>query len=236
MPLPTAPFDTTKSIFAGLSVIQLKLLPAFAGVTAATDTLTWLAAHNLAVGQQLQYNSGTGFTGLVVGTGYFVVAVPTSTTAKLSATLGGAAITVGTSSAGSFTPVSVFETKKVTHKDNREFKVIERPDGKGVLRPVRKICVKGAESFIYEVDEAKRPVTELFGGALSGIKDGTATLWEPDPSDAAGKVALKSDVDFPCDITRDGDETFGDGDATRVQISINSRKAGDVIFAVDGTS
>ncbi len=236
MPLPTAPFDVTKSLYAGLSVLQLKLLPAFTGVTGATDTLTFLATHNLTVGQQLQYNSGTGFTGLTAGNGYFVVAVPTNTTAKISATPGGAAIAVGTSTAGVFQPVSVFETRKLTHKDNRQFRTIDRPDAKGVVRPVRKITVSGAESFVYECDEAKRLAAEIFQGALSGVREGTATIWEPDPTDASGKVALKSDVDFACDITRDGDLNFGDGDATKAMISINSRKAGDVNFAVDGTA
>ena len=236
MPLPTAPFDVTKSLYAGLSVIQLKLLPAFTGVTGATDTLTFLAAHNLTVGQQLQYNSGTGFTGLTASTGYFVVAVPSTTTAKISATPGGAAIAVGTSTAGVFQPVSVFETRKLSHKDNRQFKTIDRPDAKGVVRPARKFVISGAETFMYEVDEAKRLVSEIFQGALSGIREGTCTIWEPDPTDASGKVALKSDTDFACDITRDGDMNFGDGDATKCQLAINSRKTGDVLFTVDGNA
>jgi len=236
MPLPSAPFNVAESLYAGRSVIQLKLLPAFTGVTGATDTLTFLAAHNLRVGQQLQYNSGTGFTGLTASNGYFVVAAPTTTTAKISATPGGAAIAVGTSSAGVLQPVSVFETRKVDHKDNRQFKTIDRPDVLGVVRPARKFTISGAESFIYELDEAKRLVAEIFQGALSGIREGTCTIWEPDPTDASGKVALKSDADFACDITRDGDLKFGDGDATKAQIAINSRKAGDVIFTVDGNA
>jgi hypothetical protein len=236
MPLPSAPFDAAKSLYAGRSIIQLKLSPAVTGVTGATDTLTFLAAHGLTVGQQIQFNSGTGFTGLAAGTSYFVVAVPSTTTMKVSSTAGGSAIAVGTSSAGSFTPVLVFESRKLDHKDNREFKTIERPDSNGVNRVVRKICIKGAEEFIYELDEGKRLVTEIFSGALSGIKEGTATIWEPDPSDATGKVALKSDTDFACDVTRDGDLKFGDGDATKAQIKLSSRKQGDVIFTADAAA
>lgn len=233
MPLPTAPFDAAKSIATGFAVIQLKLLPSITGVTAATDTLT-KTSHGLAVGKQLTFNSGTGFEGLTPGTGYFVVAVPSADTFKIAATPTGEAIAVGTSSSGSFTPVSVFESKKLGHKDNRVFSKIDRPDAKGALRPARKWVKEGAESFVFEVDELKRVPAELFDGALSGIKEGTCTIWKPDPDDASGKVALKSDTDFKCDITRDGDLNFED--VNTASISINSRKAGDVQFTPDATA
>lgn len=236
--LPTAPFNAAKSIFAGLSVIRLKLLPQITAVAAeADDDILTKAAHGLSAGMQVLFVSGTGFTGLVAGTIYYVQSVPSADTFKLAATVDGAAINItldGTD--GIFQPVSVFESRKLSHKDNREFKMIERPDSAGVLRVVRKVCTKGAEEFIYELDEAKRLPSELFQGALSGIREGTATIWEPDPSDATGKAALKSDEDFSCDITRDGDANFGDGDFTKVQIKIASRKSGDVLFTVDGNA
>lgn len=235
MALPTAPFDTTKSIFAGKSILQLKLLPAVTGVTAATDTLT-KTAHGYAVNQALVFNSGTGFTGLVAATTYYVTAVPSADTFKLSATLGGSAISVGTSTVGSFTPVYVFESRKLDYKDGREYKTLERPDSAGVLRVARKVCTKGAEEFVYEIDEAKRLLTDLFGGKLAGLATGTATIWEPDSDDASGKVALKSETDFSCDLVRDGDLKFGDGDFTKAQIKIASRKAGDVTWTVDGNA
>lgn len=156
MSLPTAAFDATKSIYAGKSVIQLK---------------------------------------------------------------------IGASTV-------VFESTKLSHKDNREFKMIERPDANGVLRVVRKVCTKGAEVFTYQLDEAKRLVDDLFSGALSGIVTATATIWEPDPSDASGTVALKSEDDFACDITRPDDLNFGE-DFTKVGIAISSHKAGDVTFTTD---
>lgn len=127
----------------------------------------------------------------------------------------------------------VFESRKLGHKDNREYKMIERPDAKGVLRVVRKVCVKGAEEFIYEADEAKRLVTDLFAGSLSGLIEGaTVQIWNPDPSDATGKVSLSSEA-FSADIVREGDWTAGDGDFTKPQIKISSRKAGDVTWTVD---
>jgi hypothetical protein len=235
MPLPSAPFDAAKSLFAGKSIIQLKLLPQTTGVTAATDTLT-KTAHGFGVGQALVFVSGTGFSGLTAGNTYYVTAVPSADTFKLAASPGGSAISVGTSSAGVFQPVSVFESRKLAHKDSREFKTIDRPDAQGILRPVRKVCIKGAEEFTYELEEPKRLVTELFGGALSGFREGTATIWEPDPADASGKVALKSESDFACDVTREGDLTFGDSDFSRATIRIASRKSGDVLWTVDATA
>ena len=237
MPLPSAPFDAAKSIFAGRSVIQLKLSPTLTGVTAAAaaDTVT-KNGHGLVLNQGVVFVSGTGFTGLDAGTTYYVIE-PATNTFKLAATVGGAAVDItvdGTS--GVFQPVLVFESRKLAHKDNREFKTIDRPDTNGVLRVARKAVIKGAEQFVYESDEAKRLVTEIFNGALSGLREGKATIWEPDPSDATGTVALKSDTDFACDITREGDITFGDGDFTRAQIVISSRKSGDVLFTADAAA
>lgn len=127
----------------------------------------------------------------------------------------------------------VFESTKLGHKDNREYKTIDRPDANGVVRPVRRVCIKGAEEFTYMLDEAKRLVDDLFSGSLSGLVTGTATIWEPDPADASGAVALKSQDDFACNITRDGDLNFGDGDFTKVAIKISSLVAGDVTFDAD---
>ncbi len=235
--LPSAPFDTTKSLFAGLSVIMLKLLPQLSGVTAAavTDVFTKVG-HGLSDGQALLFVSGTGFTGIVAGDIVYV-RDKTADTFKVAAAAGGAAVDItADGTVGVFQPVSVFESRKLSHKDNREFKEIQRPDSKGVLRTVRKVCVKGSEEFTYEVDEAKRLVSEIFQGALSGIREGTCTIWEPDPSDATNKVALKSDTDFACDITRDGDLGFGDGDASKAMLKITSLKSGDVLWTVDGAA
>lgn len=61
----------------------------------ATDTFTADAAHGLAVGDTiLMVENGGG--ALTEGSRYYVVLVPSSTTFKVSATLGGAAATFGT--------------------------------------------------------------------------------------------------------------------------------------------
>jgi len=60
---------------------------------AAEDLWTVSAVHGLSVGGQAVFTiAGTGATGYVVNTGYYVAAVPSTTTLTLSATSGGAAI------------------------------------------------------------------------------------------------------------------------------------------------
>jgi parallel beta-helix repeat protein len=95
--------DQTKTLYyfegTGTLTIHPAKKPALTGVTAATDTLT-KTAHGLAVNDLVEFISGTGFSGLTATNRYYVVTVPTADTLKVSATLGGSAISVGTSSAG----------------------------------------------------------------------------------------------------------------------------------------
>lgn len=233
MPLPSAPFNAANSIYTGLAVIQLKLTPPTSGVTSATDTLTFLLAHNLAVGQGVVFVSGTGFTGLTPGTTYYVVNVPTSTTLKLSATVGGAAITVGTSTVGIFQPVLVFEAEKIDDDPEMEIKYLSRPDSKGTLRNVRSVRTKSNEKWTFALEEVKRLIS-IFG-ALFGRATGTVTIWIPDVDDASGKCAFKSENDFAGTVSRDGKMSHG-GDFSNCTIKIESNKAGDVQWAVDGNA
>jgi hypothetical protein len=234
MPLPTASFNPADSIFAGLCVIQLKLSPPLSGVTAATDTLT-KTAHGLAVGQAVGYVSGTGFTGLTAGDTYYVVAVGSSDTFQLSATLGGEPISVGTSSAGVFQPVVVVEAGQLDDDPEQETKYLDRPDAKGRLRHVRAVETKANEKWSFTFDSVKT-LPAIFGGALRGRKTGTATLWIPDPDDATGKVALKSEDDFACVVTRDGILTFGNSDFSKAKIKIESLKNGDIQWTRDAAA
>jgi hypothetical protein len=68
-------------------------------VTVSGDTLTTVAAHNLATGDQLMFAATSTPTGMVTGAPYFVVNVPSSTTYKVAKSTGGTAFTF--SSAGS---------------------------------------------------------------------------------------------------------------------------------------
>ena len=234
MPLPTAPFDATKSIFLGLAVIQLKLTPALSPVTSATDTLT-STAHGLSVGQTVIYVSGNGFTGLTALSTYFVTAVPTADTFKLSATVGGAAITVGTSTVGVFQPVLVFEAADLGDDPEQEIKYLDRPDYQGVTRHARATELKGFEKWTFGLDEVKR-LLSIFGGALRGRKSGTCTLWIPDPTDQTGKVALKSENDFAMSVMRDGKMEHGNSAYSKTTIRIDSLKSGNVTWTADGTA
>lgn len=234
MPLPSRPFVAAESIFAGLSVIAAKVAASLTGVTSATDTLT-KTAHGLSVDDQVEYVSGTGFTGLTAASYYYVVAVPTADTFKLSATKGGAAIAVGTSTAGVIAPVVIFEAKKLGSTAANEEKPLERPDSTGALRVVRRVLVKQEESFTFEIDEPKR-LLKLFSGGLSGLINATATLWIPDPADVSGKVALKSEKDFPCALTREADLAFGGQEFSSATLKLTSNKQGAIQFTADATA
>jgi len=129
----------------------------------------------------------------------------------------------------------VFESKMLKHTLEQEIKHIEHPDAAGVLRRVRSVITKQFESWKFEMDEAKR-VLDLFGNALAGRAVAEATLWIPDPDDASGLIALKSEVLFACFVTRDGDMDFGNSEFTKATITIESNKAGAVTFTPDAST
>lgn len=62
----------------------------------ATDTFTSDSAHGLAVGDTVYVTALGGGSGVALLTRYFVTAAGTTTTLKMSATRGGAALTLGT--------------------------------------------------------------------------------------------------------------------------------------------
>lgn len=233
MALPIDPFDVQKTIFSGNTLIVLTLAQV-TGFTASTDTIT-KTAHGYVVGSLLKYVSGTGFTGLTAGTNYYVVTVPDANSFKVSATSGGAAISVGTSSAGIFRPVQVFGSKLLTSKLEQEEKPLERPDSAGIIRKVRKVLTKQQESFTFEVDEVKR-LLSIFGSALAGRVTATATLYCPDPDDASGKVSLKSEDDFSCTVTRDGDLQIGNSEFSKATFNLESNKLGAITWTADGAA
>ncbi len=230
MPLPVDPFDVKNLLFSGKSLIVLKLA-SVSGYTGATDTIT-KTTHGLTVGRTVAFVSGTGWTGLTAGTVYYVVAVPTADTFKVSATAGGAAITIGTSSAGIFEPVEIFGSKILTSKADQEEKSYEYPDAQGISREVRTVLSKQMESFTFNSGEVKR-ISRIFGGGLAGRVTGKATLYCPDPDDASGTVSMKSENDFPCTITRDGDVQIGNSEFSEVTLNLKSNKLGTLIFTSD---
>jgi hypothetical protein len=135
-----------------------------------------------------------------------------------------------------FTPTGgaklTFESRMLDQSLDQEQKHLEQPDSAGVVRRIRSVATKREESFKFELPEVKR-LLDLFGGKLAGSIAGVCTLWLPDPSDAAGKVALKSEVGFACTVTRDGNLKFGDNDFSKATISIISNKKGDISWTAD---
>lgn len=231
MPLPVDPFNVSKTLFTGKSLIVLKLAQQ-SGFTAATSTIT-KTAHNLNVGDQVHFVSGTGFTGLTGGTAYYVIAVPTADTFQVSATSGGSAIAVGTSTAGIFRPIVIFGSKLLTPKLDQQIVDLKRPDAAGVLRKARSVLTEQNESFTFEVDEVKR-LLSVFNGSLAGRVTGNATIYCPDPDDVSGNVSLKSEADFPCTVTRDGDLSIGNSEFSKATFNLESNKTtGAITWSAD---
>lgn len=159
------------------------------------------------------------------------MAIPTSPFDATKSIYAGLSVIDFTPAGGSST---VFESRLLDISLDETEQNIKRPDANGVLRSVRTVVTESTESMTFEVDEAKRLATDLFGGALTGRVTGVATIWVPDPDDDTGKVALKSEVGFPCTISVEGNIKFGDGDFTKVQLKLVSNKQGAITWTVDG--
>ena len=224
MPLPTAPFNAAKSIYAGKKIIQVVLTTgSITGATSAGSSATITAAtHGFVVGDMVQFVSGTGFTGLAAGTNYFVTAAATGTF-EVSATNGGTAITItAEGSAGVFAPVEVFESNTLKDGGNDTFEDFKRYGTDGVQRTKRKVLSESVNEISWEVDEAKR-LLDIFGGRMNGLAVARGvTVWVQDPDDATGKCALKS-TEFPANITRDGEVTM----EKKVVATLKAENTGD---------
>ena len=224
MPLPTAPFNAAKSIYAGKKIIQVVLTTgSITGATSAGSSATiTAAAHGFVVGDMVQFVSGTGFTGLNAGTNYFVTASATGTF-EVSATKGGTAITItAEGSAGVFAPVEVFESNTLKEGGNDTFEDFKRYGTDGVQRTKRKVLSESSNEISWEVDEAKR-LLDIFGGRMNGLAVARGvTVWVQDPDDATGKCALKS-TEFPANITRDGEVTM----EKKVVATLKAENTGD---------
>ena len=224
MPLPTAPFNAAKSIYAGKKIIQVVLTTgSITGATAAGSSATiTAAAHGFVVSDMVQFVSGTGFTGLAAGTNYFITAAATGTF-EVSATKGGTAITISAEgSAGVFAPVEVFESNTLKDGGNDTFEDFKRYGTDGVQRTKRKVLSESSNEISWEVDEAKR-LLDIFGGRMNGLAVARGvTVWVQDPDDATGKCALKS-TEFPANITRDGEVTM----EKKVVATLKAENTGD---------
>lgn len=101
--------NTTARQMAGLlSVISSNAINKKApltGATSATDTIT--VTHDLVVGDKVVFTAIGAMTNIVPGRAYWVQSVSTTVSFKVSATSGGAAITVGTASGIALYPLKV---------------------------------------------------------------------------------------------------------------------------------
>ena len=235
MAIPSSPFVSADSIYAGLSVIVAKPTALrLSGVTAATDTITTGAAHGLAVGDQVAFVSGTGYTGLTGGSIYYVVNVGSSTTFKVSATSDGAAISVGTSSAGIFDVAFVFEAQELDNQLAQSEYDFKRPDSSGINRVVRNVITEQQESWVYATDMAKRLIA-LWGGGMFGRRPILCTLYVPDPDDASGYCALKSEADFAATLLSEGGVKHGGRVGSIPNLRIKTNKQGVVTWTKDAS-
>lgn len=82
--------------------------PAGGAVTFTAGTITTATAHGRAVGDAINFGTVTGTPGVVTGTTYFVLTVPTATTLTVSATLGGTPVTITTGTATGVTPAGPY--------------------------------------------------------------------------------------------------------------------------------
>lgn len=73
-------------------------------VVAATDVFTSGAAHGFQLGDKLQFTTATTLpAGLSLTTNYYVISIPSTTTFKVSATVGGASVNVTDTGTGTHT-------------------------------------------------------------------------------------------------------------------------------------
>ncbi len=126
----------------------------------------------------------------------------------------------------------VFEAAQLDDDPEQEVKHLPRPNRKGRLYNARSVETKASEKWTFGLDEVKR-LLEIFGGKLRGRITCQATLWIPDPDDADGKCALKSEDNFDCVVSRDGKVTFGNSEFSKATIKIESLKSDDVTWTAD---
>lgn len=238
MGLPSSPILVSDTIYATRSRIVAKpILQAYTGATGTASTgVIAIAAHTLIAGDMVEFTSGTGFTGLTLGTDYFVRDVVAATSFKLAATIDGVAVTISADgTAGVFKKKVIFEASKLDDKSSApKFEELKMLDDAGVFRRVRTDKTEESESWQFAMPNPVRLLT-LFNGAMQGSVDAVIQLWIPDAKDAAGKCRLKSE-EFTATYYRSADISFGDGKHTIATIAIDSTKLGPVLWTPNAST
>lgn len=233
--IPNFPVDTANTLYATRSRVAFKPTDGVktgATGTAATDVIA-IADHTFLAGDMVEFTAGTGFTGLTVGSYYFVRDVVAATSFKVAATATGAAVDITVDgTAGTFSLLIGYETAKVDDESQApSAERIEMPDDLGVYHPIRTDYGAQAESWSFTSYEITR-LKKFFGGALQGVRRGVAKLWIPDAAMAAAGSTdpfLESEW-FPAVVTRGGNVSYGDKKHSVATIKIESQKQGAVLF------
>jgi|GEM_PF-2627907 len=228
--LPKAPYNTAKAIYAGRSMLRFVRSETFDGVAASTEGLFTLADHGFSVGNTLRFKSGEAGAGLTADEIYYVTAAPTDSTFTLSATYGGATVTIETAYTDIvFAKAHCIGLKEITPKGEIEEETVEEPDDEGINRTVDSRVKSIKESMEFELPESLR-VLELFDGKMFGTIEGTCTLFVPDPQrQPSGTIALVSEEDFPCKLMSNGDAKLGQG-FSKPGLKLTSLKSGGITY------
>ena len=94
----------TRGLLQAISTNRVIYGNAEISATAATDTIT--GTHSLSVGDKVIFTGRGASSAVVIGRVYFVQSVATTVSFKVAATVGGAAITIGTATGVKVIPVS----------------------------------------------------------------------------------------------------------------------------------
>lgn len=239
--------NPANQIYGQLTVRLNTTLPADDGtqltaVTGATDTLT-KTAHGLVTGQKVRYVSGTGFTGLTAAAIYWAIKL-TADTFKLATTLAlakaGTPITVGTSSAGVFTPTGLqalpssyaVEFGNVVKSSTLPKSELQEHYGsyKGVKKRDKKRRKKSSLGYEITTDELDPSSFAILMGAPSGSAPdpgrpqdfyGIAYMeQENEPLNADGS-GIYNHYGFFCTVTSDG------------SFDLDGETEGEVKFMID---
>lgn len=102
-PTSNATARKTKGLLAAITTNRIAKGTSVTAATSATDTVT-STAHGLVDGDKIVFTNTTTATGIIAGRAYFVDQIDANTF-KVSSSLGGAAITLGTTTGLAFTKV-----------------------------------------------------------------------------------------------------------------------------------
>lgn len=229
MSIPASYLQRSKVVFAPYARIlfeaDAQITARLTGVTAAGSSATITkTAHGLSDGSSVLFVSGTGFTGIVAGTTYYVVnsAADTFELAESPASTTGISITAAGSD-GIFQAVQVFNCEPLEDSSSApEMEQLKRRGADGIEGIVDEEIKSYAAAWTFDLDEAMR-LLEIYGGKLNGNVSGYATIYVRDTKDASGKVRMKSER-FYASLIRDGSASFGGGAYTKPKLRLSAKK------------